>query len=308
MHVGCKGHITARACNSPDTCLQDTDSLHERKRTILIQSTHLHSNINTYPAAHSHVGRCMVANSPSLASNRYTVYTLIRAKRLKRFLLQNNIITPTLLKGFLSGINGTVEHIFSICSILDKAIQHGLPLAMSFLNLRNAFGSESHLLIRDILHHVHLPSKFVIHVTNSYAQLSGLVKTKRWHTPSFRIKRGVFQSNTLLPLILLAFNPRIKLCKNLSSCGFSLKLLVPDSSGIPPTNTAIYVEWNEASSNEPSGWYYAVVKQYLPNGQARMEYADHAFETVDLHYISWEHTRKGQKSFLPFSTKPPNSS
>ena len=71
VHVGCRGHIATRACNSPDTCVQDTDSLHERKRTILIQNTHIHSNINTYPAAHSHVARCMVANSPSLASNRY---------------------------------------------------------------------------------------------------------------------------------------------------------------------------------------------------------------------------------------------
>ena len=147
-----------------------------------------------------------------------------------------------------------MEHIFSICSILDNAIQHGLPLAMSFLDLRNAFGSVSHLLIRDILHHVHLPSEFVTYVTNSYAQLSGSIKTKRWHTPSFRIKHGLFQGDTLSPLIfLLVFNPLVELCNSLSSYGFSLKLLIPDLSSLPPTNTAICVEWNEASSDEPSG-------------------------------------------------------
>ena len=230
----------------------------------------------------------------------------ILAKRLEKFLLQNNIINPSLQKGFLSGINGTVEHIFAICSILDNAIQHGLPLAMSFLDLSNAFGSVSHLLIRDILHHIQLPTEFTTYVINSYAQLAGCVKTKRWSTPNFKIQRGVFQGDTLSPLIfLLAFNPLIELCNTLSSCGFSLKLPVPDSSGLPPVNTAIYVEWNEASSDEPAGWYYAVVKGYLPDGQAKIEYADHASETLDLKAIRWVHTRKGQKAYLPFSTIPP---
>ena len=72
-----------------------------------------------------------------------------------------------------------------------------------------------------------------------------------------------------------------------------------------PINTAIYVKWNEASSDEPAGWYYAVVKEYFKNGQAKIEYADHAFETLDLNAVHWVHTRKGQKAFLPFSTNPP---
>ena len=38
-------------------------------------------------------------------------------------------------------------------------------------------------------------------------------------------------------------------------------LPVPKSSGLPPINTAIYVGWNEASSDEPTGWYYAIVSK-----------------------------------------------
>ena len=72
------------------------------------------------------------------------------------------------------------------------------------------------------------------HVTKSYAQLEGNVKTKKWRTPNFKIQRGVFQGDTLSPLIfLLAFNPLIELCNNLPSGGFSLKLPVPNSSGLP---------------------------------------------------------------------------
>ena len=45
-----------------------------------------------------------------------------------------------------------VDHI-SICSILDNTIQHGLAVAMSFLNLNDAYGYLMHCLIHDILHH-----------------------------------------------------------------------------------------------------------------------------------------------------------
>ena len=108
-------------------------------------------------------------------------------------------------------------------------------------------------------------------VTNSYAQLTGIVKTKKWHTPCFKIQRGVFQGDTLSPLIfLLAFNPLIELCNSLPSCGFSLKLAIPDSSGLPPVDIAIYVEWNEASSDEPCGWYHVVVKEYLPEDKPKL--------------------------------------
>ena len=53
-------------------------------------------------------------------------------------------------------------------------------------------------------------------------------------------------------------------------------------------------------------WTYWLVLCYsLKNGQAKIEYADHAFETLDLNAVRWVHTRKGQKAFLPFSTNCP---
>ena len=63
---------------------------------------------------------------------------------LERFVLDNNIIDASLRKGFLTGINGTMEHIFSVSAIVQNALQHSLPLAMTFLDLENVFGSISH--------------------------------------------------------------------------------------------------------------------------------------------------------------------
>ena len=234
------------------------------------------------------------------------IFHKIIAKRLEHYLLSNNIFDPSLQKGFLSGVNGTVEHVFAISCILDNAINQGLPLAITFLDLKNAFGSIAHSLIRDMFDHMKLPSQITSYIMNGYSKLSAIVKTKKWSTPPFSIKRGVFQGDTLSPLIfLVAFNPLIQVCNTLSTCGFSLRLPIANSSGLPPVNSAIYVMWNETQSEEPSGWYYAVVCEYHSNGEATIEYADKSTERLNLNMAEWKHTRKGQKSYLPTTKNPP---
>ena len=224
----------------------------------------------------------------------------ILAKRLETFLLSNGILNPSLQKGFLTGINGTTEHIFTTTAIIDNAIQHGSPLAVTLLDLKNAFGSVAHALIADILKHIRLPSGLISYITDAYSKLSAVVKTKEWKTPPFAIKRGMFQGDTLSPAIFLTvFNPLVELTNRLPTCGFSLKVPVPNSTGLPPVNTAIYIYWDESLSEEPAGWYYATVKAHLSDGSSTIEYVDKAMETVNLHSVRWEPTRKGQKAYLP---------
>ena len=43
--------------------------------------------------------------------------------------------------------NGTMEHIFTMSVIIQNAHAHNAPLAVTFLDLKNAFGSVSHSLI-----------------------------------------------------------------------------------------------------------------------------------------------------------------
>ncbi len=62
------------------------------------------------------------------------------ACRLERYLRDNNIINASTQKGFLTRINGTMEHIFALSSLLENAFKHGLPLTVTFLDLKNAFG------------------------------------------------------------------------------------------------------------------------------------------------------------------------
>ena len=61
-----------------------------------------------------------------------------------------------LQKGFLSGMNGCMEHIFAIQSVLGNVRDQALTL---FTDLRNAFGSIQTLIpiFLDMLRYIRVP-------------------------------------------------------------------------------------------------------------------------------------------------------
>ena len=69
----------------------------------------------------------------------------------------SNIIDSSSQKDFLHGINGTVEHIFTITAMIEHARSSGLLLTLTFVDLQNAFRSISHRLVVDILGHLRFP-------------------------------------------------------------------------------------------------------------------------------------------------------
>ncbi len=116
----------------------------------------------------------------------------------------------------------------------------------------------------------------------------------------------MFQGDTLSPVIFLfSFNPVIELANRLSTSGFSLRIPIPNSTGLPPLNSAIYVFWDEIS-DEPRSWYYALVKEHLSDGTSIIEYSNNATETINLHSVKWKLTTKAQKPYLPQNLKPPS--
>ena len=66
------------------------------------------------------------------------------------------LLDSSIQKGFLFGINGTMEHIFCIDSLLANASSSKEPIVMSFLDLKNAFGSVCHQFLFDILRYLNL--------------------------------------------------------------------------------------------------------------------------------------------------------
>ena len=52
----------------------------------------------------------------------------IIARLLEKFLLENHIIDSSIQKGFISGINGVIENILSLNSIIRNSTSNNLPL------------------------------------------------------------------------------------------------------------------------------------------------------------------------------------
>ena len=142
--------------------------------------------------------------------------------------------------------------------ILDFCDKSHVPW-IAAQTLWRMIGSVSHELILDVLSHCKLPQEVISYIANLYSKLTAYVKTKKWSTHKFKIIRGVFQGDTLSPLIfLIAFNPIIQLAQSLNTCGFHLRLpsTLPE---MPKNNSYIYALWDEPNSNEPMGWYLAKV-------------------------------------------------
>ena len=102
----------------------------------------------------------------------------IIASRLESYCLSNEIINTSIQKGFLHGISGVMEHIFCVISIISIAKENGLLLALTFINLKNAFGSVPYDLIRDVLSAIRVPSEIQRYISNAYLQLKGSLNTK----------------------------------------------------------------------------------------------------------------------------------
>ena len=81
---------------------------------------------------HSPANFCPIALTSAVGK----LFHKIVALRFERFVMDNGIIDTNLRKVFLTRINGTMEHIFSVSAIVQNSLQHGLPLAMTFLDLQ----------------------------------------------------------------------------------------------------------------------------------------------------------------------------
>ena len=121
------------------------------------------------------------------------LFNKVIATCLEHYLRRNSLLDTSLQKGFVTDTNGTMEHIFAMSAIIQNARAYGAPLAVTFLDLKNAFGSVSHTLIRDMLTHIKLPQEIRSYINSTYSQLKAYVVTKDWSTPSFLISKGVFK-------------------------------------------------------------------------------------------------------------------
>ena len=101
-------------------------------------------------------------------------------------------------KGFLPGVAGCLEH----SALLSETLRDRRAICVSWLDLRNAFGSVRHSLIQFALRHYGLPPHFQRLVFDYYERLFAIVDVPgEFQSKPFHFAIGVFQGCTLSPLL-----------------------------------------------------------------------------------------------------------
>ena len=117
-------------------------------------------------------------------------------------MLRNLFFDKRLQKGFLPDVAGCLEHSSLLSDALRDARAHQRSICISWLDLKNAFGSVRHSLIIFALQYYGFPEHFIQLVRSYYDHLSvtvvvpGILSTNAIH-----FALGVFQGCTLSPTL-----------------------------------------------------------------------------------------------------------
>ena len=160
----------------------------------------------------------------ALTSTIGKVFHSILSRRLQQFCTDNKVINQKVQKGFINGISGCTEH----STVLQNSIRHSRrtkhAIHCIWLDLKNAFGSVRHDLLRYVLNLYKLPHWLTTYITNLYSGITGTVSTKSYSTAKIPLKCGVFQGDTLSPILfLIAINPILKFLETKKRFGYKFR-------------------------------------------------------------------------------------
>jgi len=111
-------------------------------------------------------------------------------------MLDNNYISHV-QKGFKASTPGCLEHSFAMFEALLDAKSNQRKIVVSWLDLKNAYGSVRHNLIQFALNWFHVP-KFIRELIHDYYEkLCAQVRVKDKRTPFFSFDIGLFQGCVL---------------------------------------------------------------------------------------------------------------
>lgn len=138
----------------------------------------------------------------SLSNSDGKIFFALVSKAISQHMIRNNYFDRRVQKGFLPGIAGCLEHSSLLSEALRDARAHQRSICISWLDLRNAFGSVRHSLILFALEHYQLPP-FVCRIVRSYYEcLTVMVDVPgTFRTPSIHFAIGAFQGCTLSPVL-----------------------------------------------------------------------------------------------------------
>jgi hypothetical protein len=175
-------------CNIYNRCLVENDvpAKWKSSRTVLIHKKGDASDISNFrPIA--------------LMSCIYKLFMSVMADRLVNYSIENNYLSSS--QKSARPTEGCYEHTFVLQSLVLDAKRHQKNLCLAWLDLRNAFGSVPHEVIRITLSHMGVPDSVVNLVMNIYTNATTEIKTPAGSTPGIPIHAGVKQGCPLSPIL-----------------------------------------------------------------------------------------------------------
>ena len=130
------------------------------------------------------------------------IFFALVGKAIREHMIRNSFFDLRLQKGFLPGVAGCLEHSSLLTEALRDARSRKRSICISWIDLRNAFGSVRHSLIQFALRHYQFPVHYQRLIHAFYNHLLALVDVPEvFQTQPFHFAIGVFQGCTLSPLL-----------------------------------------------------------------------------------------------------------
>ncbi len=127
----------------------------------------------------------------ALMSCIYKLFMSVIANRLVNFAIDNDLMSQCQKSARPS--EGCYEHTFILQSLLLDAKRLQKNVCLAWLDLRNAFGSVPHDVIKTTLSHLGVPQSLVDLISNVYTGATTVIRTPAGDTPSIPILSGVKQ-------------------------------------------------------------------------------------------------------------------
>ena len=135
----------------------------------------------------------------ALMSCIYKLFMSVIANRLVDFAIHNDLLSHC--QKSARPPEGCYEHTFILQSLLLDVKRLQKNVCLAWLDLRNAFGSVPHDVIKLTLSHLGVPQSLVDLIANVYNGASTIVRTPVGDTPSIPILSGVKQGCPLSPIL-----------------------------------------------------------------------------------------------------------
>ena len=155
--------------------------------------------------------KCENYRAICLSSIVFKLYTSILEKRLRKQ-IENKFSEEQ--SGFRPS-KQTQDHIFTIRTIAEKAINRQRNLYLAFLDLKAAFDTVSKIEVYSTLNKLKVNTKLQKVIKSVCNEVRGVVRLKGKKSKTFEMKNGLKQGDSLSPLLFIAIMDQVlKQCKS----------------------------------------------------------------------------------------------